>query len=91
MWIVVVRSEAGQCRIYRQRTPTRALIKALNYYQRQTVRWSDEAESVLLAEYGTISAAQLATKLSGLLGCRVTKNTVIGKYHRIKNRRENGP
>lgn len=87
-YILVLRdTKTGRSLIWKDRSPLPLLRKARLHLKRNTTDWSEEAENYLLQNYRTISATELAKRLSQLLCKKVTKNAVIGRYHLLQANR----
>lgn len=87
MYVLVLRdTEAKTSRVWQGRIARDVIGRAARFMRhRPQGRWSDRTNEFILQNYGTMSAEAIAEQLSKQMGRKVTKNAVIGRYHRIKN------
>ena len=77
--VVIAKPGSGQApRIYRGKTVTTILNRIRQIYIRDTIGWTAEMDAFVRANYRRMGATAVAKEL------HVTKNAVIGRYHRIK-------
>jgi hypothetical protein len=81
--VVIAKQGSGEPpKVYRGKTVTNVLNRIRHEYIRETIGWTGEMDRFVRDNYRALGPSAIARQLN------LTKNAVIGRYHRIKGERE---
>lgn len=85
-FVVVVRdTRTGVSRVWKGKEAPATLRRALKHVLKHRLGWSKKADDYILRWFNQgPSSSTIARNLSRMLSRNVTKNMVIGRYHRLR-------